>query len=58
MITAYILIICFQEEKQENTKMHIVETLGVQNFEEQEAIYFEEIERLDKLFQYLVLLSK
>lgn len=46
------------EEKQENTKMHIVETLGVQNFEEQEAIYFEEIERLDKLFQYLVLLSK
>ena len=46
------------EEKQENTKMHIVETLGVHNFEEQEAIYFEEIERLDKLFQYLVLLSK
>ena len=46
------------EEKQENTKMYIVETLGVQNFEEQEAIYFEEIERLDKLFQYLVLLSK
>ena len=38
--------------------MHIVETLGVHNFEEQEAIYFEEIERLDKLFQYLVLLSK
>ena len=38
--------------------MHFVETLGVQNFEEQEAIYFEEIERLDKLFQYLVLLSK
>lgn len=46
------------EEKQENTKMYIVKTLGVQNFEEQEAIYFEEIERLDKLFQYLVLLSK
>ena len=45
-------------DKQESTKAHIVETLGVQNFSEQEAIYLEEIDRLNKLFQYLVLLSK
>ncbi|MGN0351079.1 MAG: hypothetical protein ACI4ES_05450 [Roseburia sp.] len=44
-------------EKQESTKEHIVSTLGVQSFSEQETIYFEEIERLNKLFQYLVLLS-
>ena len=46
------------KDKQKSTKLHIVETLGVQNFEEQEAIYTEEIDRLNKLFQYLVLLSK
>ena len=45
-------------DKQESTKAHIVEILGVQNFSEQEAIYLEEIDRLNKLFQYLVLLSK
>lgn len=45
-------------DKQKETKAHIVTTLGVQNFSEQEAIYSEEIERLDRLFQYLVLLSK
>lgn len=45
-------------DKQESTKAHIVATLGVQNFSEQEAIYLEEIDRLNKLFQYLVLLSK
>ena len=46
------------KDKQENTKAHIVATLGVQNFGEQEAIYAEEIDRLNRLFQYLVLLSK
>lgn len=45
-------------DKQESTKAHIVATLGVQNFGEQEAIYSEEIDRLNTLFQYLVLLSK
>ena len=45
-------------EKQESTKAHIVATLDVQNFGEQEAIYTEEIDRLNKLFQYLALLSK
>lgn len=46
------------KDKQESTKAHIVVTLDVQNFGEQEAIYIEEIDRLNKLFQYLVLLSK
>lgn len=45
-------------DKLEETKAHIVSTMGVQSFDEQEAIYFEEIERLNRLFQYLVLLSK
>lgn len=45
------------QDKQEDTKAYIVSTLGVQNFEEQEAIYIEEINRLNKLFQCLVLLS-
>ena len=45
-------------DKQKGTMAHIVETLGVQNFDGQEAIYTEEICRLNKLFQYLVLLSK
>lgn len=45
-------------DKQESTKEHIVTTLGVQSFDEQEKIYSEEIDRLNKLFQYLVLLSK
>lgn len=46
------------KDKQESTKAHIVATLGVRNFEEQEAIYIEEIGRLNKLFQYLSVLSK
>lgn len=46
------------KDKQESTKAHIVATLGVQHFSEQENIYFEEINRLNKLFQYLVLLSR
>lgn len=45
-------------EKQEETKKHIVETLDVNDFSEQKKIYNEEINRLNKLFQYLVLLSK
>ena len=50
----------YDDEKQRpvGVEAHIVETLGVQNFSEQEAIYLEEIDRLNKLFQYLVLLSK
>lgn len=46
------------KDKQESTKARIVATLDVQNFGEQEAIYTKEIDRLNKLFQYLVLLSK
>lgn len=45
-------------EKQEESKKHIAETLGVSSFEEQEKIYLEEIKKLDILFQYLVILSK
>ncbi len=46
------------KDKQETTKAHILSTLGIQNFKQQEKIYSEEIERLNKLFQYFVLLSK
>lgn len=46
------------EDKQEETKKHIVTTLGVKDFSEQEKIYHEEIDRLNILFQYLVVLSK
>lgn len=45
-------------DERKKSQAHIVSTLGVHSFDEQEAIYFEEIERLNKLFQYLVLLSK
>lgn len=45
-------------DKQESTKAHIVAILGVQNFGEQKTIYEEDIDRLNKLFQCLVLLSK
>lgn len=45
-------------DKQEDTKNHIVSTLGVPDFEHQEEIYGEEIERLNTLFQHLVILSK
>ncbi|WP_143317037.1 hypothetical protein [Clostridium sp. HBUAS56017] len=46
------------EEEQNKSKQHIAETLGVNDFSEQEKIYYEEIRRLDVLFQYLILLSK
>ena len=45
-------------EKKTDTKRHIIDTLGVQSFDEQEMIYNEEIARLDKLFSYLAVLSK
>lgn len=45
-------------EEQERYRQHIATTLEVSSFDEQEKIYFEEIRRLDTLFQYLVLLSK
>lgn len=46
------------ESDREDTKQHILNTLGVQSFNDQETIYYEEIRRLDKLFDYLVVLSK
>jgi len=46
------------EDKQNETKNHIVKTLNVSNFTEQEKIYNEEIDRLNILFQYLSILSK
>lgn len=45
-------------EKISDTKQHIVSTLGVQSFNDQEAIYNEEIKRLNTLFNYLEVLSK
>lgn len=45
-------------EKISDTKQHIVSTLGVQSFNDQEAIYNEEIKRLNTLFNYLGVLSK
>ncbi|MCD7728406.1 MAG: hypothetical protein LUI60_00645 [Clostridia bacterium] len=46
------------EDKISKTKQHIVNTLGVSNFENQEEIYNEEIKRLSLLFNYLAILSK
>ena len=46
------------DENKTDTKQHIIDTLGVQSFDEQEMIYNEEIARLDKLFSYLAVLSK
>lgn len=46
------------EDKQEETKSHIITTLGASDFSEQEKIYHEEIDRLNTLFQFLVVLSK
>jgi len=46
------------DEKQEETKKHIATTLGASDFSEQEKIYHVEIDRLNVLFQYLVILSK
>ena len=46
------------EDKISKTKQHIVNTLGVRNFENQEEIYNEEIKRLSLLFNYLAILSK
>ena len=45
-------------DKISDTKQHIVTTLGVQSFNDQEAIYNEEIKRLNTLFNYLGILSK
>lgn len=45
-------------DKISETKEHIINTLGVQNFDNQEAIYMEEIHRLNILFNYLAILSK
>ncbi|MDM8212057.1 hypothetical protein [Mediterraneibacter glycyrrhizinilyticus] len=41
-----------------DTKQHIITTLGVQSFSDQEAIYNEEIKRLNILFNYIGILSK
>lgn len=45
-------------DKREEIKAHIASTLDVTDFSQQEAIYNEEVSRLNKLFQHLVLLSK
>lgn len=41
-----------------DTKQHIITTLDVQRFSDQEAIYIEEIKRLNTLFNYFGILSK
>lgn len=46
------------EEKISDTKNHIVETLKVKDFNDQETIYYEEIKGLNILFNYLAVLSK
>lgn len=46
------------KEKQEEIKKHIIDTLLVRSFNEQETIYLEEVRRLNKLFLLLSLLSK
>lgn len=45
-------------DKISETKEHIINTLGVQNFDNQETIYIEEIKRLNTLCNYLAILSK
>ena len=45
-------------DKIADTKQHIVNTLGVSDFCEQEKIYSEEVRRLGILFNYLAILSK
>lgn len=45
-------------DKISETKEYIINTLGVQNFDDQETIYNEEIKRLNTLFNYLSILSK
>ena len=45
-------------DKISDTKQHITTTLGLQSFNDQEAIYNEEIKRLNMLFNYLAILSK
>lgn len=44
--------------KIDETKQHILDTLGVADFSNQEGIFNEEIRRLNTLFQYLAILSK
>lgn len=45
-------------KKMDDIKRHIVETLGVSSFDEQEEIYSEEIRRLGILFDCFAILSK
>lgn len=45
-------------DKISEKKEHIINTLGVQNFDDQKTIYNEEIKRLNILFNYLAILSR
>ena len=45
------------KDKKQQRVDNIIKTLNVRDFSEQELIYHEEIERLNRLFQLLVLLS-
>lgn len=54
----YYLFVDSDDYIEPNMAACLYDALGVQNFGEQEAIYAEEIDRLNRLFQYLVLLSK
>lgn len=42
---------------QDETKQHIIDTLGIQSFDNQEGIYLEEISRLNRLFLMLALMT-
>ena len=44
-------------EEQDKTKQHIIDTLGIQSFDNQEGIYLEEVSRLKRLFLTLALLT-
>lgn len=46
------------EDKQNEKRENIVKTLEVKSFEHLEEIYMLLIDKLDKLFQYLVICSK
>ena len=45
-------------DKQEEIKNHILDTLDIQSFDCQEEIYHKEIDGLNRLFQYLAILSR
>ena len=57
-MTRILLDHLLAEEKQTETKKHIADTLSVDSFENQEAIYHEEIKRLEKLYSVLSLLTR